>query len=980
MPGTRHRQDTRGEGTSDPGAVGWIKIRGAREHNLQGIDLDLPRQRLIVVTGLSGSGKSSLAFDTIYAEGQRRYVESLSNYARQLLGIMRKPQVDLIEGLSPAIAIGQVQAGANPRSTVGTATEIYDFLRLLFAHVGDPHCPQCGRATSRQTSAEIVDRVLSLADGARVLLLAPLVRQGRGGQEELLARLRREGFLRIRLDGQVVELEDSLRIEPGGRHTIELVVDRVVVGADQRGRVADSVELGLEWGQGVVRVVQLPGAGGRAATGELVFSEVLACHDCGWSMEPLEPRHFSFNSPYGACPQCQGLGSELTFDVELMIPDPQRSLARGAIAPLRLGGRPLVRFYRAWLRALGARYGFDLDQAWSDLTSEQQAKILRGTGSEELEIQYRRAGRLQRTRRAWEGLLAHFERRLAQTESELTARRLRQFTVARPCRRCDGARLRRETLAVTVGGRSIADITRATAAATAGWLESLPFGGEGAVVAAPIVQELCSRLRFLDQVGVGYLALDRQTSTLSGGELQRIRLATQIGSALSGVLYVLDEPSVGLHQRDNARLLAMLRRLRDLGNTVVVVEHDEETIRAADWVVDLGPGAGVRGGRVVVSGPVAAVLAEPESLTGRYLAGRLAVPLPGRRRAPAGLWLELLGAAEHNLKAIDVRIPLGLFTCVTGVSGSGKSTLVDDILRRELARRLYRAKEPAGRFRALHGAEELDKLVVIDQGPIGRTPRSNPVTYTKAFGPIRELFAGLPASRVRGYGPGRYSFNVKGGRCESCQGDGIKRVEMHFLPDLYVPCEHCGGRRYNRETLEIRYKGRNIAEVLDLTVEEAETFFAPISTVRERLRTLREVGLGYLTLGQPATTLSGGEAQRVKLAAELSRRATGRTLYMLDEPTTGLHTHDVARLIEILQRLCDAGNTVIVIEHHPDVIKSADWVIDLGPEGGEGGGWIVAEGPPEAVAAHPGSHTGRYLAPRLAALAGPATAGENDHP
>ncbi|MDI9384582.1 MAG: excinuclease ABC subunit UvrA [Verrucomicrobiota bacterium] len=948
----------------------WIRIRGAREHNLKGLDLDIPKNKLVVITGVSGSGKSSLAFDTVYAEGQRRYVESLSNYARQVLGIMPKPAVDFIDGLSPALALEQRRASVNPRSTLGTTTEILDFLRMLYVHAGTPHCPDCGIAVRRYSVGQMVDRVLELPEGTRVLLLAPLVRGEAGTHKELIDRLSREGFLRIRLDGEVVELSAGLRIAAKAAHDIELVVDRLVVQSDSAGRIADSIELALEWGQGKIRVIPLAGGPGQIDPVEIALNSVLACPACDWAMEPLEPRHFSFNSPFGACPVCQGLGVELEFEIGMVIPDPEKPLGKGAIEPFRFGGRPLVRYYNSWLKALAEEYGFSLDAGWSALSEEQRAVLLYGSEGRSMRIRYRRKGKVQQTDKGWEGILPNLTRRLATTKSEFTARRLRGYMTPHVCRGCGGSRLRRETLAVTLMGDNLGEVCRLSLDRLDTWIGRLALEGEAAKIAQPLIDELGKRVGFLVDVGVPYLTLDRETHTLSGGELQRIRLATQMGSALSGVLYVLDEPTVGLHARDTRKLLSLLRRLQGLGNTILVVEHDEEVIRAADWVIDLGPGAGARGGQLLGEGTVPEILEQKGSLTGAYLSGRSGIQVPDRRIAPTRGWLEVLGASEHNLKGIDVRFPIGLMTCVTGVSGSGKSTLVDDILRKELGRRLYRAKDRPGQFRELRGMEFIDKLVVVDQSPIGQSPRSNPVTYTQAFGLIRKLFSELPAARVRGYTPGRFSFNQRGGRCEHCSGDGIKRVEMHFLPDLFVPCEVCGGTRYNRETLEVRYKGKNIAEVLNLTVDEAEDFFRVIPGIRQRLKSLSEVGLGYLRLGQPSPTLSGGEAQRIKLAAELARRATKQTLYLLDEPTTGLHIYDIHRLIEILLKLRNSGNTVVVIEHHLDVIKAADWVIDLGPDAGEAGGYLIGEGTPEELAANAQSETGRYLTEKLAETMG----------
>jgi excinuclease ABC subunit A len=931
----------------------FIIVAGAREHNLKNIHLALPRNRLIVITGLSGSGKSSLAFDTIYAEGQRRYVESLSAYARQFLEQLQKPDVDHIEGLSPAIAIEQRSAVTNPRSTIATTTELYEYLRLLFAHIGKPHCHRCGKPISSQTASQIVEQLLNLGEGTALMLLAPIVRGRKGEFRDVFARIRREGFVRARVDGRLVDLADPVKLDSKHTHTIELVVDRLTVAGKTRARLADSVETALKWGNGLLIAV--------TGSGERLFSSANACPDCGISYGEFTPRHFSFNSPDGACRTCLGLGTKLFFDPDLVVPDRKKSIANGAIAAWRKGGRRLLMYYRMLLRGFAKHYGADMEQPFQDLPENVQQALLYGSGEEELEFTYWRKGAWRKIKKPFEGVIPNLQRLYEQTDSEFTRARLQQFMASMPCPDCKGARLRPESLAVTVAGKNIVDVTRMSIEEAARFLSSLPLSEYERKVAGEILKELLSRLSFLRNVGLGYLTLDRRSDTLSGGEAQRIRLATQLGAGLVGVLYVLDEPSIGLHPRDHHRLLQTLKSLRDLGNTVIVVEHDEQTIRAADYIVDLGPGAGVHGGEVVVAGPLQAVLDCPKSLTGAYLRGELQIPLPRARRLPQRGWLIIRGAREHNLKNIDVRIPLGLFTCVTGVSGSGKSTLVEEILRKALFRRLYRAKDRPGAHDEILGVEELDKVIVIDQSPIGRTPRSNPATYTGAFNHIRHLFAQLPAARVRGYGPGRFSFNVKGGRCEACKGDGVLRVEMHFLPDVYVTCEHCGGRRYSRETLEITYKGRNIADVLDMTVDEAEEFFRAIPKLRDILQTLQEVGLGYIKLGQPATTLSGGEAQRVKLSAELAKQSTGRTLYILDEPTTGLHFADIAKLLEVLRKLRDAGNTVLVIEHNLDVIKCADWIVDLGPEGGDAGGRIVAEGPPERIVSAEDSYTGQFL-------------------
>ncbi len=937
---------------------GWIVVAGAREHNLKNVTVRIPRNRLTVITGLSGSGKSSLAFDTLYAEGQRKYVESLSAYARQFLEQMRKPEVDYIEGLSPAISIEQRTAGSNPRSIVATTTEIHDYLRLLYAAIGKPHCPKCGRPIARQTAEEIVGRLLALPEGARITLLAPVISGRKGEHAEVFADLIKKGFVRARVDGEIVEIEPRPKLDKKRKHTIEAVVDRLVVGEKQRARLADSVETALRLGDGVLLALSQPAEGEPE---ERLFSEKSACVPCGLSFEVLAPRHFSFNSPYGACPTCHGLGTMEVFDEELIVPDPELSLEDGAIQAWRRGGRRLIIYYKHLLRAAAEAFGIPMDRPWKDLAAEQRRVLLHGSGDREIELGFWRGGAWRRYTKPFEGVIPNLRRRLEETDSDFTRERLRGYMSRQRCPDCRGARLRPETLACTIEGRSICDATRFSVAEADRFFEALPLTAHEEKIVHELLKEIRQRLRFLRDVGLDYLTLDRESGTLSGGEAQRIRLATQIGAGLVGVLYVLDEPSIGLHPRDNQKLLDTLRRLRDLGNTVVVVEHDEQTIREADWVIDLGPGAGRHGGEVIFAGPAAELPACERSLTARYLNRETAIEVPAARRAPGKAWLTVYGASANNLKNADVAIPLGLFVCVTGVSGSGKSTLVDEILRRALFRHFYGSKERPGAHRRIAGLEQLDKAVVIDQSPIGRTPRSNPATYTGAFNEIRDLFARLPASRVRGYGPGRYSFNVKGGRCEKCKGDGLIKIEMHFLPDVYVPCELCRGRRYNQETLEVHYQGRSIADVLDMTIDEALEFFRAVPGIERRLRTLSEVGLGYLQLGQPATTLSGGEAQRVKLSAELSKRATGRTFYMLDEPTTGLHFADVHRLLQVLERLRDAGNTVLVIEHNLDVIKRADWIIDLGPEGGEGGGRVVAAGPPETVAACPESHTGAAL-------------------
>jgi excinuclease ABC subunit A len=939
-----------------------IIIGGAREHNLKNIQLSIPRERFTVVTGLSGSGKSSLAFDTIYAEGQRKYVESLSAYARQFLEQLQKPDVDYIEGLSPAIAIEQRTAATNPRSTIATTTEIYEYLRLLFASIGKPYCYRCGRPITTQSASQIVDQILGIGDGTQLMLLAPLVRGRKGEFRDVFARIRSEGFVRARVDGEIVDVTEPVKLDKKRNHDIELVVDRVVATGKSRARLADSVETTLKWGAGLLLVLYRPATTPVTSPwSERLFSSQNACPDCGISYGEFSPRHFSFNSPYGACKTCLGLGTKLFFDPDLVVPDPKKSVADGAIAAWRRGGRRLIIYYKMLLRGLAKHYGVDVEVPFKDLPEKVQKALLHGSGEEKIEFTYWRKGAWRKMKKSFEGVIPNLERLYEETDSEFTKARLQQYMVSMPCPDCEGARLRPESLAVTVGGKSIIDATRLSIGEAAKFVDSLPLTDYEKKVSAEILKEIRSRLAFLQNVGLAYLTLDRQSDTLSGGEAQRIRLATQIGAGLVGVLYVLDEPSIGLHQRDNHRLLETLKGLRDLGNTVIVVEHDEDTIRTADYIVDLGPGAGVHGGYVVAAGPLQTILDCPKSLTGAYLRGELQIPMPKTRRRPGRGWVTIRGARENNLKNIDVRIPLGLLTCITGVSGSGKSTLVDEILRKALFRKFYRAKDRPGAHDAILGVEELDKVIVIDQSPIGRTPRSNPATYTGAFNHIRTLFAQLPNARVRGYGPGRFSFNVKGGRCENCKGDGIIKIEMHFLPDVYVTCELCGGRRYSRETLEITYKGRNIADVLDMTVDEAEEFFRAVPKIRDILQTLQDVGLGYIKLGQQATTLSGGEAQRVKLSTELAKKATGRTLYILDEPTSGLHFADIAKLLEVLTKLRDAGNTVLVIEHNLDVIKCADWIIDLGPEGGDAGGRIVAEGPPEQIVASEASYTGRFL-------------------
>lgn len=932
-----------------------IKIRGARQHNLKNIDLDIPRNKLVVVTGLSGSGKSSLAFDTIYAEGQRRYVESLSAYARQFLELMEKPDVDIIEGLSPAISIEQRNPSHNPRSTVGTVTEIYDYLRLLFARVGVPLCPKCKKAILPQSSQQIIDEIMKLPEGTMVHILSPLVKGRTGTYEELFARLAKAGYTRVRADGKVYSLDEKIRLDRYKKHTIEIIVDRIKINSGARPRVADSVEIALKESQGMA-VVAPAGAGGKTGE-ETVFSEHYACAGCGISIPEIEPRLFSFNTPFGACPECGGLGNKIEIDENLIVPDKTRSLRQGAVIAW---AEPVTTRTNRWKNSWGGYYWdllssaakankIPLDKPWKELTRRQQEIILYGYDGE------------------FEGVIGNMQRRYNETESAFVREEIyNKYMAKKVCPSCRGQRLKKEALAVSVDGKSIADITKMSVENALVFFNALEFGRKEALISKTILKEIKARLLFLNNVGLGYLNLDRESGTLSGGEGQRIHLATQIGSGLTGVLYVLDEPSIGLHQRDNDKLLETLFKLRDLGNTLVVVEHDEDTMRKSDHIIDLGPGAGVHGGHVVAEGNVEAVMKSPESMTGKYLKGELRIPVPEKRKRPIdGKWLEIDAAAQFNLKKIDVRIPLGLFVCVTGVSGSGKSTLVHELIYKNLARRLYGAKEEPGRFGEMRGLENIDKVVIVDQSPIGRTPRSNPVTYTGAFSMIRELFSKVPQARARGYLPGRFSFNVKGGRCENCQGDGTLKIEMQFLPDIYVKCDVCKGGRFNEETLQIRYKGRNISEVLNMTVEESVGFFGNIPSLHRILSTLDEVGLGYVRIGQPATTLSGGEAQRVKLAAELSKRATGRTIYILDEPTTGLHFADVGKLLEVLRRLSYSGNTVLVIEHNLDVIKTADWIVDLGPEGGERGGKVIACGTPEEIIKNPKSFTGRYLKEHL---------------
>ena len=932
-----------------------IIVKGARANNLKNIDVTIPRDKLVVMTGLSGSGKSSLAFDTIYAEGQRRYVESLSSYARMFLGQMDKPDVDYIEGLSPAISIDQKTTSKNPRSTVGTVTEIYDYLRLLWARVGTPHCPKCGKEIRQQTIDQIIDQVLSLPEGTRIQVMAPVIRGKKGEHAKIFEDAKRSGYVRARVDGNLYELDEEIKLEKNKKHTIEIVVDRLIIRPDIQQRLTDSVETasGLTGGLVVVNLLR--------EERDLTFSQNYACEDCGISIEELTPRMFSFNNPFGACPTCTGLGSQLKVDPELIVPDKSLSILEGAIQASgwnNIRGDGISRMY---FDALAKKYHFSLTDPWETLPEDVRSIILYGTGGEKLELHYDQPRGKGVLYQPFEGICNNVERRYKETQSDASQRELEELMAECPCPTCKGKRLKKESLAVTVGDKDIDALTRMSVVDELQWVDRLELTHQQHLIADRILKEIKSRLGFLQSVGLGYLTLSRSAGTLSGGESQRIRLATQIGSSLMGVLYILDEPSIGLHQRDNDKLLATLQNLRDLGNTLLVVEHDEDTMRAADYLIDIGPGAGIHGGEVVAAGTPEEVMANPNSLTGQYLSGKKRIPVPETRRPGNGKSLKVIGAAENNLRHIDVEFPLGTFTVVTGVSGSGKSSLVNEILFKKLGVELNRMKVHPGRCDRIEGIEYLDKVVDIDQSPIGRTPRSNPATYTGLFNDIRDLFASTQEAKSRGYGPGRFSFNVRGGRCEACSGDGVLKIEMHFLPDIFVPCEVCKGRRYNRETLEVRYKGKNIADVLEMTVDEAVEFFAPLPRIRNKLQTLCDVGLGYVKLGQPSTELSGGEAQRVKLATELSKIATGKTIYILDEPTTGLHTDDVRKLLEVLQRLVDSGNTVVVIEHNLDVIKCADHLIDLGPEGGDGGGTIVCTGTPEEVAACRSSFTGQYL-------------------
>ena len=932
-----------------------IYIKGARENNLKNIDVTIPRDKLVVLTGLSGSGKSSLAFDTIYAEGQRRYVESLSSYARMFLGQMDKPDVDYIDGLSPAISIDQKTTSKNPRSTVGTVTEIYDYLRLLWARIGTPHCPKCGKEIRQQTIDQIIDQILALPEGTRIQVLAPVVRGRKGEHAKVLEDARRSGYVRVRADGSLYDLSEDIPLEKNKKHHIEIVVDRLIVRPDLGQRLTDSVETASHLSGGIVIVNLL------REEQDLVFSQNYACDDCGISIEELTPRMFSFNNPYGACPTCTGLGMQLKADPALIIPDDSLSILDGAITASGWNSIRSDGISRMYFEALSKKYQFSLRTPVRELPESVRQIILYGTGGEKLELHYDQPRGKGVLYQPFEGVANNLERRYQETQSDASKREIEEFMSQCPCPACQSRRLKPEALAVTVGGLSIWQATELPVDEELAFFNSLTLTETQQLIAAQILKEIRSRLGFLQSVGLSYLTLSRSSGTLSGGESQRIRLATQIGSSLMGVLYILDEPSIGLHQRDNDKLLATLCRLRDLGNTLIVVEHDEDTMRAADYLIDIGPGAGAHGGQVVAAGTPEEVMANPDSLTGQYLSGKKRIEVPAARRPGNGKFLTVRGARENNLKNIDISVPLGTFTCVTGVSGSGKSSLVNEIIYKRLGAELNRMKTHPGKHTAMEGLEYLDKVVGIDQSPIGRTPRSNPATYTNLFNDIRNLFAATQEAKARGYGPGRFSFNTRGGRCEACSGDGLLKIEMHFLADVYVPCEVCHGKRYNRETLEVKYKGKSIADVLDMTAEEALAFFTPVPRIAEKLRTLCDVGLGYVKLGQSSTTLSGGEAQRVKLATELSRRATGRTFYILDEPTTGLHSDDVKKLLEVLQRLVDAGNTVLVIEHNLDVIKSADWLIDLGPEGGAGGGTLVCAGTPETVAACEASYTGQYL-------------------
>ena len=934
----------------------YIRIRGARQHNLKNINLDIPRDKMVVITGLSGSGKSSLAFDTIYAEGQRRYMESLSSYARQFLGQMDKPDVDYIEGLSPAISIDQKTTSRNPRSTVGTVTEIYDYLRLLFARVGHPHCPKCGKPVNQQSLDQMLDQLLALPERTKLLIMAQAVRGKKGEHKKLLEHIRKEGYTRLRIDGEIRDAGEEIQLEKNKKHTIEVVIDRLIIRPEIRPRMAESMEVALKMGQGVAYVQIVDGE-------QLMFSQNFACEDCGISLPEITPRMFSFNSPFGACPVCSGLGSQMEMDLELVLPDKAKSLAEGAIAPMSTNVKG---YYMRQMDALVQKYGCTLDTPWQEIPAKLQQKLLYGTGEEILEFGYENMfGQYKIHRIPFEGVMNILNRRYRESESDTMREEYENYMSVNLCPECHGARLKPEVLAVTIGGKNIQQVTDMPVAQCQEFFQQVEFTDRELTIGRQVLKEINARLGFLAKVGLEYLTLSRAAGTLSGGEAQRIRLATQIGSGLVGVLYILDEPSIGLHQRDNNKLLEALKNLRNMGNTLLVVEHDEDTMRVADHIVDIGPGAGSQGGYVVAQGTAEEIMAVPESITGQYLSHKKFIPVPEKRRQGNGNFLEILGAEENNLKNVHLKLPLGVFTVITGVSGSGKSTLINEILYKAVASKLYRIKGRPGKFKKLLGMENVDKVIDIDQSPIGRTPRSNPATYTGVFDLIRTLFSQCSEAKMRGYKPGRFSFNIKGGRCETCKGDGIIKIEMHFLSDVYVPCEVCGGARYNQETLEVKYKGKSIADVLDMTIEEAVEFFKNVPRIANKLQVLQDVGLGYVKLGQSATTLSGGEAQRVKLATELSRRSTGRTLYILDEPTTGLHTADIHRLLEILQRLVDGGDSVVVIEHNLDVIKSADYIVDLGPEGGDKGGTIVAQGTPEEIVKVKASYTGKFLKPML---------------
>lgn len=934
----------------------YIRIRGARQHNLKNIDLDIPRDKMVVITGLSGSGKSSLAFDTIYAEGQRRYMESLSSYARQFLGQMDKPDVDYIEGLSPAISIDQKTTSRNPRSTVGTVTEIYDYLRLLFARVGHPHCPKCGKPVNQQSLDQMLDQLLELPERTKLLIMAQAVRGKKGEHKKLLGHVRKEGYTRLRIDGEIMEAGEEIKLEKNKKHTIEVVIDRLIVRPEIRPRMAESMEAALKMGQGVAYVQIVDGE-------QLMFSQNFACEACGISLPEITPRMFSFNSPFGACPVCSGLGSQMEMDLALVLPDKSKTLAEGAIAPMSTN---IKGYYMRQMDALVQKYGCTLDTPWQDMPKKLQQQLLYGTGEEILEFGYENMfGQYKIHRIPFEGVMNILNRRYRESDSDTMREEYENYMTVNLCPECHGARLKPEVMAVTIGGKNIQQVTDLPVVQCQAFFQQVDFTERERTIGKQVLKEINARLGFLTKVGLEYLTLSRAAGTLSGGEAQRIRLATQIGSGLVGVLYILDEPSIGLHQRDNNKLLEALKNLRNMGNTLLIVEHDEDTMWAADHIVDIGPGAGSQGGYVVAQGTAEEIMAVPESITGQYLSHKKYIPVPAERRQGNGNFLEILGAAENNLKNVHLKLPLGTLTLITGVSGSGKSTLINEILYKAVASKLYRIKGRPGKFKKLKGMENIDKVIDIDQSPIGRTPRSNPATYTGVFDLIRTLFSQCSEAKMHGYKPGRFSFNIKGGRCETCKGDGIIKIEMHFLSDVYVPCEVCGGARYNQETLEVKYKGKSIADVLDMTIEEAVEFFKNVPRIASKLQVLQDVGLGYVKLGQSATTLSGGEAQRVKLATELSRRSTGRTLYILDEPTTGLHTADIHRLLEILQRLVDGGDTVVVIEHNLDVIKSADYIVDLGPEGGDRGGTIVAQGTPEEIVKVEASYTGKFLQPML---------------